>query len=379
MSKHAQSLIIYGIVLLLTALLLATGLDSYSRFISLAEAGVAYCKAEVTAADNSEMTRQPTPDARLYGNQYVTMVLLSGEHKGETVMAQTFVTADSYLFVEEGDRIIASVTPREEGQIYCRVVSFYRLPGIVFLIAVFIIGTVLIYRRKGLRALVGLAFTLLSIICFTIPQIYFGASPILCAIVTGAGTSAVTLLLLNGFHRKTLAATLSTCAGFGIAGLLFAGFSLLGNVTGYNSQQLGMLSYFSVRTELDVKHILFAGVLIASLGAVMDVSMSVSSAVYEIHNADPSLRIRKLFRAGMEVAKDTIGTMVNTLILAFTGGSLAALIALTGYGIQFNRFLNSDFIAIEIGQGLSASAALVLMAPLTALTASALLANRKNT
>jgi uncharacterized membrane protein len=150
---------------------------------------------------------------------------------------------------------------------------------------------------------------------------------------------------------------------------VFGLFSLIGNVTGFNVPQMGVLSYFADRTGLQVEAMLFAGVLIASLGAVMDVSMSVSSAVAEVRRADPSLSRRELFRSGLEVARDTSGTMSTTLILAFTGGSLSTLIAMTAYGIHFNQLFNSDTLAVEIGQGLSASAALLITAPLSSLLA----------
>ncbi|MDR2525656.1 MAG: YibE/F family protein [Oscillospiraceae bacterium] len=375
MRKQRDNFIIFGIVLVLSAVLLATGRQAFAGFISLAEPGTEYCRARVLATDNTDLLPPKTGGERLYGDQFVTLELLGGAHKGETVTAQNFIVADSYLFPKVGDTLIVNVAAREGG-LYCRLTSFYRLPGILFLLAVFVLATVLTCRSKGVRALLGLAFTMLMIVCFTIPRIYNGASPALIAMITGAVTAGVSLLLLNGFHKKTLASVLSTCTGFGAAGVLFAVFCRLSNVSGYNAQQLGMLSYFQTQTGLQVKHILFAGVLIASLGAVMDVSMSVTSAVHEIHKANPAAHVRVLFKAGMEVAKDTVGTMTNTLILAFTGGALASLIALTGYGIQVNRFFNSDFIAVEIGEGLSASAALVLMAPLTALI-SALLFGRK--
>jgi uncharacterized membrane protein len=189
--------------------------------------------------------------------------------------------------------------------------------------------------------------------------------------------SGLSLLLLNGYSKKTLAAVLATFVGFLAAGVIFGIFSGISNLSGYNAQQLGMLSYFAAHSGMQLKHLLFAGVLISSIGAVMDVSMSIASAVHEVHIVDKSMGINALYKSGMEVAKDAIGTMSNTLILAFTGGALANLMALMGYGIQFNRFFNSNYIALEIGQGLSASAALIVTAPLTSLFASIIYFGRR--
>jgi uncharacterized membrane protein len=203
-------------------------------------------------------------------------------------------------------------------------------------------------------------------------MIYYGRSPVLMAIITGMIAVTASLTLLNGLQRKTLIAVLSSYAGFSVAGAAFYAFSAIANVSGYNVPQMGTLSYFSAQTGLRVEYILFAGVLIASLGGVMDVGISVASAVQEVHLAQPSLSRRRLYMAGIEVARDTSGTMSTTLILVFTGGSLSTLIAMSAYGVHINQLLNSDFISVEIGQGLSASVALLLTAPFASFLSSIL-------
>ncbi|MDR1438464.1 MAG: YibE/F family protein, partial [Clostridiales bacterium] len=353
----------------LAAIFIATGARAYSGFISVADPNLSYYRATVTETDNSQLALPDYGGARAFGLQVLSLRIAQGPHEGETVYVRNSVMPDSYIRPEVGDNVIVSVDVREGGVIYALLTSYYRMPGLVFIGALFVLLLVGACGRKGVRALFGLAFTMIAIIFFTIPRIYSGGSPIFYAVLTAIITSVATLLLLNGYHKKTFVAATATIAGFCAAGLIFGAFSLIGQVSGYNTQSLGMLTYFSAETGLQIKDLLFAGVLISSLGAVMDVSMSVASAVYEVYAGGGEHTVRSLFRAGMEVSKDTIGTMSNTLILAFTGGALSGLIALTGYGIQPNRFFNSDFIAIEIGSGLSASAALILTAPAASIAA----------
>ncbi|MDR1247419.1 MAG: YibE/F family protein [Clostridiales Family XIII bacterium] len=366
----------FAAVAALTVIFLITGARAITGFVSVADPNLRYYKAVVTETDDSLLALPDYGGEREFGLQIVNLRLTEGPFEGRNTVARNSVMPDSYVKPSVGDEMIVSVDVRDNGEIYTMLISHYRVPGLLFAIAVFVLLLIVTCKGKGLRALFGLVFTLVTIFFFTIPRIYEGDSPVFCAIFTSMLTAGVSLLLLNGYTKKTLASVLATFAGFCAAGLIFGVFSALSNLSGYNAQQLGMLSYFAANSGMRLKYLLFAGVLIASIGAVMDVSMSVASAVYEVRTADASLGVNALFKSGMEVAKDAIGTMSNTLILAFTGGALANLMALMGYGIQFNRFINSNYIALEIGQGLSASAALIVTAPLTSLFAAVIYSGR---
>ena len=135
----------------------------------------------------------------------------------------------------------------------------------------------------------------------------------------------------------------------------------------------------SKNTHLEVSEVLFAGVLTASLGAVMDVGMSIASAIHEILEANQALTVKQLFFAGLNVGKDMIGTMSNTLILAFTGSGLSTLLVLTSYGIKFHQFMSSDYLAVEIGQGLSGTMAVILTVPVTSIVAAVLYKRNRKT
>jgi uncharacterized membrane protein len=369
--------ILYLVLAALAIVFIVTGSRTAAGFINLGATGLEYVTAKVVSLDNSELAPSEAGGTRLYGAQQVELELLEGSFAGRTVSTTNYLLSDYYVFPAVGETVIASVENRGDGDPYCLLINHHRVPAIVFIVVLFAALHILTCGVKGIHALAGLTFTMITIIYFTIPLIYYGYSPVLFAIITSAICSTASLLLLNGLQQKTLVAALASYVGFCFAGLVFSLFSLIGNVTGFNVPEMGVLSYFAARTGLEVQAMLFAGVLIASLGAVMDVSMSVSSAVAEVHRADPSLPRRALFRSGLEVARDTSGTMSTTLILAFTGGSLSTLIAMTAYGIHFNQLLNSDTLAVEIGQGLSASAALLITAPLASLLAALIYRSKK--
>jgi uncharacterized membrane protein len=368
-------LAIYAVLIVVSVIFVLTGARSAREFIYLGAANTEYVRAEVIALNNEQLSPPDYGGDRLVGTQIVTMKLLEGKFSGRTVDVENFLLSDHYVFPEVGETVIASVEDRGEGVApYCLLINHHRIPAIIFIVALFAALHVVTCGIKGVHALAGLSFTLVTIFFFTIPMIYNGHSPILLAILTGTVCAGASLLLLNGPERKTLSAFLATVLGFCLAGTAFAAFSAIGNVTGYNVPQMGTLTYFSAQTGLQVKHILFAGVLIASLGGIMDVAISVASAVSEVSRTDPTLSRERLFRSGLEVARDTSGTMSTTLILVFTGGSLSTLIAMIAYGIKANQLFNSDTIAVEIGQGLSASVALLLTAPLASLFSSILFA-----
>lgn len=190
-------------------------------------------------------------------------------------------------------------------------------------------------------------------------------------------TTAVTLILLNGFSKKTLAAVVGTALGVLLVGVIFAVCSAGLHISGYNVDETEFMVLIAKNTKLKVSEVLFAGVLIASLGAVMDIGMSIASAVYEIQEANRSLSVRQLFFSGLNVGKDMIGTMSNTLILAFTGGGLSTLLVLTSYGIKYHQFVSSDYLAIEVGRGLSGTMAVILTVPITSLIAALIYKRRQ--
>jgi uncharacterized membrane protein len=178
--------------------------------------------------------------------------------------------------------------------------------------------------------------------------------------------TVLTLTIVSGFNRKSLSAILGTLSGVFIAGGIAYIIGTLSKLTGLNSEEAVMLIYIPGDIDLNLKGILFAGILIGTLGAVMDVSMSIASSMHEIKTIKSDISRKDLFKSGMNVGRDIMGTMSNTLILAYTGASIPILIIFTAYNISFVEIINLDIMATEIIRAVAGSIGIVLSIPLTA-------------
>ena len=202
-----------------------------------------------------------------------------------------------------------------------------------------------------------------------LPMIYKGHSPILSAVLVVALTTIVTMYLVGGVSGKTAVAIVGTISGVLISALFAFLFCKMTDISGYNVSSIESLIYVRDQTGIDVGQLLFAGILIASLGAVMDVAMSISSTIEEISHQNPELGVKGLFFSGMRVGKDMMGTMSNTLILAFAGGSINTLVFIYAYNYEYLQMINMFDIGIEIIQGVASSMGVILTVPICSLLA----------
>ncbi|MGN0295075.1 MAG: YibE/F family protein [Lachnospiraceae bacterium] len=329
-------------------------------------------KAEVV----SVLQDNKTENGNIVGNQVVELELLSGSHKGERVEA---VSSSGYLFgahCEAGMEVIAIVS-ESAGELVASVYSVNRGPMIWLMAAIFIGIVVLVGGKKGLASIGGLVFTMCCIVFIFLPMIYRGISPVLAAVFVVAVTTVVTMCFIDGISRKSVAAMTGTVTGVVIAGIFAWIFGKITGISGYNVSDIENLVYVSEMTDIRIGELLFAGILIAALGAVMDVGMSIASTLNELKETDDNLTAGELFRSGMNVGRDMMGTMSNTLILAFTGGSINTLVFIYAYNYQYQQIINMYSIGIEIMQGLSASMGVILTVPATSLVGAWLLTARR--
>lgn len=319
-------------------------------------------KAEVIAV----LQDNETENGNIVGNQVVELELLSGDHKGEQVEA---VSSSSYLFgahCQVGMEVIAIVN-ESNGELVASVYSVNREPMIWLMAALFVLIVVLVGGRKGLSSIAGLVFTMFCIIFIFLPMIYRGVSPVLAAVLVVVVTTIITMCLIDGISRKSVSAMAGTVSGVVIAGIFAWIFGKATQISGYNVSDIENLVYVGEMTDIRIGELLFAGILIAALGAVMDVGMSIASTLNELKETDETLMVMDLFRSGMNVGRDMMGTMSNTLILAFTGGSINTLVFIYAYNYQYRQIINMYSIGIELMQGLSASMGVILTVPVTSL------------
>lgn len=309
------------------------------------------------------------------GNQKVRLQILTGELKGTETEAYS---SSSWLFgaaCRKGMHVIAIVNSSEQ-TLEVSVYTADRAFGTGAMILLFFVCIFLVGGKKGLASIAGLVCSVICILFLFLPLIYRGISPILAALSVNAVIAAATFLLIGKNPAKTAAAIIGTIGGTVVAGIYAWLFGIVTQISGYNVSDIEELMYLSEQTGIRVGELLFAGILIASLGAVMDVGMSIASAQHEIHAIRPDLSAGELFSSGMRVGKDMIGTMSNTLILAFAGGSLHTLIYLYACDYPLLQLANMYSLTIEIMQGISATMGVVMTVPLTASVGAVLLTRR---
>ena len=326
-----------------------------------------YASAEVTAvlADNAQEDFQ-NAEGRRVGDQELEIRILSGDHKDEIMTVTNYMSALFNVDVDQGDRIIVRIMTDEDGSYYASVFNYDR--GIVlgaFLLIFFALLAIL-GGKKGIGALAGLLLTLGCIWFILIPCLIRGVPAIPVTIGVSAVSAAAGLIFLNGYSKKTLCAVCGCVGGVLAAGIAAAAVGTLSPMNGFNMQEAENLILYGADRGLKVSGLLVCGVLISALGAVMDVALGIASSVWEMKEQNPDASAKSLFRSGMQIGKDAMGTMANTLILAFAGSSLNMLILVQTYDIPFLQLINTDSIALEVVQSVAGSVGILLTVPLVA-------------
>ena len=324
-------------------------------------------RAKVTAVlSDDAMADELNSEGRRIGTQELEIKLLTGAHKDEVLTLTNYMSALFNVDVSAGDRVIVRLITREDGSYYASMFNYDRGLALGIALLVFCAALALLGGKKGLRALLGLAFTLLSIWFLLIPGLIRGLPGVWLTIGICAATTAASLLLLGGFTRKTLCAVLGCVGGVTAAGLFALAVGAATPLNGFNMSEAENLLLYGAEKGLKISGLLVCGVLIAALGAVMDTSMNIASAVWELRGHNESLTARELFRSGMNIGRDAMGTMASTLILAFAGSALNMLILVQVYDIPFRQLVNTDFICIEVLQSVAGSMGILMTTPLCA-------------
>ena len=308
------------------------------------------------------------PDGTRVGEQRVSVEMTTGVRKGETI---EMTSASGYLFgagCTEGMKVIVMQSVAGDSTV-ASVYAQDREMVIYVFAALYLLALCLVGGMQGVKGAAGLVFTFFCIIFVYLPLVYQGHSPFWVSVFVCAVTTLVTMYLIGGPTRKTAVATGGTVAGVCIAGLAATAFSAASGITGWNVSDIESLLTLANTNGVQVGGLLFSGLLISALGATMDVAMSIASAISEIHVQTPDMPRRDLFKAGMRVGRDMMGTDSNTLILAFAGGSISMLVLDYAYDLPFQQIINSNNIGIAVMQGLAGSFGIVLSVPVTVLLA----------
>lgn len=338
-----------------------------------ASAALKYERAKVVSVNHEELEEDDVYKGIKRGSQNLELEILTGDYKGETVLVENYISALYSVVCKENTHVIVTISTRAEGTYNVSVYSYDRANFLYSMIAVFFVMMGLIGGKKGVRSVLGLLFTFVCIFTLFIPMLYKGYSPILSSLLIVSVTTCVCLWLLNGFSIKTASAILGTILGVMIAGAISSVSGQIAHLTGFNMDEAESLLLVAQDYHMQVRGLLFASILISSLGAVMDMAMSIASTLFELYSNNPKLSRKSLFMSGMNVGHDMMGTMTNTLILAFTGASLNMLILIYSYNVPYYQLINTDMLGIEIIQAISGSIAVVLTVPIVAFVSAQLI------
>lgn len=335
--------------------------------------GLEYAKAEVVEIVEDTMGQDPDYDYIRIGKQTMNLKILSGKYKGKMVQAINFVTRTTQLEGKVGTRYIIG---SYDGYITANIMSYER-SGIILVLAAAFIGMVILYgRKKGVAAVAALLITLLNVVFLFIPMLINGVPAIFAAIIIVLLSTLYTMVVLNGFCVKSLIATICCTSCTAFAGVLAWLVGKIGGISTLNTPEVEDLLFITENTNFRIDNLLTAGILIAAMGAVMDTSMSIVSSLYEIKEQNPSITVKQLRQSGMNIGKDIMGTMTNTLILAFAGSSINLMVIYYMYCMPAISLVNSDFIVVEAVKGLISSMAVVMSIPAAAIMTSTVIGKK---
>ena len=362
--------VVVCLLLIVFLLLLPTG---YEGAVQYQEAE--RCIAEVTAVDNSAIV-----DTGLVrsGEQRCTVTFLNGLFKGKTATAINLLqgSLEQDKLFAEGDT--AQVVISYDGETINRVsmTDHFRVPGELLLAALFVVFLVLFAGRTGVRAILSFALTVLAIWKLLVPMYLNGYNPIWVGLAINLLLTTLIIALVYGFDRRCASAVSGSFLGILVTcvlGVIFTDlFKIHGAVMAYSESLL-----YAGYQHLNLTQIFMASIFLGSSGAVMDLSVDITSAVHEVVEKKPDIRPWEAVKSGMNVGRAAMGTMTTTLLLAYSGGYIALLMVFMAQGTPTEHIFNYKYVAAEIIHTVIGSFGLVSVAPFTAMCAGLLLRPNK--
>ena len=278
----------------------------------------------------------------------------------------------------KGDRVYVTASHYDDVDIDVSSLSieyFDKTNIIITIILIYSSAIILIGGLNGVKALVGLIATVVAVFTIMIPAVYNGADAMLVTILVSIVVTCITFFVVSGFKKKTWAAIIGTVCGILTASLFAVIFGNIMRLTGINEES-AKLFVLDTKVVFNHKNIMFAGIVIGALGACMDVGMSIASALSEMKEEVPDISVKRLIKAGMNIGKDVMGTMTNTLILAYVGSAMTTILLFIGNNFEMYDILNQEMIAEEILRAIAGSMGLVCTIPLTAIVSAVIMGKK---
>ena len=343
--------------------------EYYDTQLNLPKNQVVKARVIEIVYDDLAESRPDVPIESDFRYQHLKIEILTGKHKGEVyTVRNTIELAIPYrLIFRLHEKMILQVDEDEEtGKIInLKIYERARDTKVYALIVIFAAALIIVGKKNGLKALITLGITVGLIFGIFLPCIIRGFNPILLALAVCSSATVITLLIISGNNKKTYTAIIGTIGGVIIAGIFafIAGKILM--LTGLGNEDAQMLAFIPQHRRIDYQGLLFAGIMIGALGAVMDVAMSISSAMWEIISVSPDISKKQLIKSGMNIGRDIIGSMSNTLILAYVSTSIPVLLLFILFSNGFTEIINLELLASEVLRAVAGSIGLICTIPIT--------------
>ena len=349
------------------------------KILSLCIAGIASCLLCIPVyAQSNEGTYESARVLEVTNDSHTTdhgasqiknykIEMRSGTEIGKTRTIATDISNNPFQIDPQiGDKIIVYIVPNPQGgEPQAFLESFDRRGAIYTLIFLFILTLVVLAGWQGMKVAFSILFSVLIIGCVLIPAFLKGYNPVPIAIILAGCLTGITTALSTGWNKKSLVTVIGTIGGTLIAyiiGSIFANWAHLGGLASDEDRL-----FFEKNPLLNPQGLLFAGIIIASMGVVMDVAVSIASGIQEVHEANKNLTFTSLYKAGMVIGRDHMAALANTLVFVYVGGALSTLLLYTQSSGSWAKFLNFDVIVDEIIRSLSGTIGLTFTVPITAL------------
>ncbi|WP_373325701.1 YibE/F family protein [Sporomusa paucivorans] len=346
------------------------------RFVNPVYKQFETAKARVISVNNSDIQRAGIV---AYGQQQCMVELLDGSYQGTVAEAMNMLSGSlgTDKQYQAGDIALVTVGGSQSQGVYkISMVDHYRLNYQLLLVGAFMLLLIVLAGWIGVRAILAFAFTILCIWKMLIPLLLAGYQPILCGLLITAMLTTVIIILVYGFDRRFIAATMGSLLGTGLTALLAIIFVNMSKIHGAVMDYSESLLYTGF--QLNLTEIFIASIFIASAGAVMDIAVDITSAVHEVIEANPAISKAAAIKAGLNVGRTVIGTMSTTLLLAYSGGYIGLLMVFVAQGTPVINILNLNYISAEILNTMIGSFGLITVAPFTAVTSATLLTRKKS-
>ena len=321
---------------------------------------------EQILSDSTES--DPVSENHYRGNQNLIVRVKTGQYAGQQMMADNTVGPIYGTPMQVGDRVTVGLSTYSDGTVRCYVYEYNRFPGLVLVVGAFLLVTVLVGGKVGVKSLLSLGLTVAALIFILLPLLLAGWPTIPTTFLISVLVTAATFVILGGVDKKTVCACLGTLAGIALATV----FGLMAQswlrIDGYRQEYAEALLQLRQTEEsmIGITGLVTAGVIVSALGAVMDVAMSISSAIQELTRVNPDLTAGDLMKSGMNIGRDMVGTMTNTLILAILGSGLTLVVYIYSLGLQPWQLLSSSYMSLEAISAVASSIGVMLAVPLTA-------------